>query len=70
MAVGAIIEAPQAEAILANGQADLIAIAREVLADPNWAYHAAQRLGLENPFSVLPKQYGFYLERRAQVLED
>ncbi len=70
MAVGAILDGPQAEAILAAGQADLIAIGREALADPNWAYHAARTLGLADPYAVLPKQYGFYLERRASVLED
>jgi 2,4-dienoyl-CoA reductase-like NADH-dependent reductase (Old Yellow Enzyme family) len=69
MAVGAIIDGPQAEAILAEGKADLIAIAREMLADPNWTYHAAVALGLVEPWSVLPNQYGFYLERRAAVLE-
>jgi 2,4-dienoyl-CoA reductase-like NADH-dependent reductase (Old Yellow Enzyme family) len=69
MAVGAILDGPQAEAILADGKADLIAIAREMLADPNWAYHAAATLDMPEPWSVLPKQYGFYLERRAAVLE-
>jgi len=69
MAVGAILDGPQAEAILEAGKADLIAVAREMLADPNWAYHAAVAVGLPNPWSVLPKQYGFYLERRATVLE-
>lgn len=70
MAVGAIIDGPQAEAILKAGEADLIAIGREALADPNWAYHAAKALGLADPCAVLPRQYGFYLERRALVLED
>jgi len=69
MAVGAILDGPQAEAILQENKADLIAIAREMIADPNWAYHAAEALGMEMPWSVLPPQYGFYLERRAAVLE-
>jgi 2,4-dienoyl-CoA reductase-like NADH-dependent reductase (Old Yellow Enzyme family) len=69
MAVGAILDGPQAEAILQRGQADLVAIGREMLADPNWTYHAALALGLADPYAVLPKQYGFYLERRAKVLE-
>lgn len=70
MAVGAILDGPQAEAVLTAGQADLIAVARETLADPNWVYHAARALKVANPYAVLPKQYGFYLERRALVLED
>ena len=69
MAVGAILDGPQAEAILERGQADLIAIGREFLADPNWAYHAALATGVADPYAVLPKQYGFYLERRSKVLE-
>ena len=69
MAVGAILDGPQAEEILQKGEADLIAIGREMLADPNWAYHAAVDLGLPKPWSVLPPEYAFYLERRAAVLE-
>ena len=69
LAVGTILDGPQAEAILQSGAADLIAIGREMLADPNWAYHAAVDLGLEKPWSVLPPEYAFYLERRAGVLE-
>jgi len=69
MAVGAILDGPQAEAILAGGKADLIAIGREFMADPNWCLHAAEALELANPFAVLPEQYAFYLERRAAVLE-
>ncbi len=69
MAVGAILDGPQAEAILSRGMADLVAIGREMLADPNWAYHAADALGVADPYAVLPRYYGFYLERRAKVLE-
>lgn len=69
MAVGAILDGRQAETILRNGDADLIAIGREMLADPSWAYHAAVDLGVAEPWKVLPPEYGFYLERRAGVLE-
>jgi 2,4-dienoyl-CoA reductase-like NADH-dependent reductase (Old Yellow Enzyme family) len=69
MAVGAILDGRQAEAIVAEGKADLVAIGREMLADADWAYHAGLALGLDNPHAVLPPQYGFYLERRARVLE-
>ena len=69
MAVGAIIDAHQAEAVLQEGRADLIAIAREMMADASWIYRAAQELGLENPHGVLPPQYAFHLERRAGVLD-
>ncbi len=69
MAVGAILEGPQAERILTEGKADLVAIGRELMVDPNWCLSAAVALGVENPFSVLPMPYSFYLERRAKVLE-
>jgi 2,4-dienoyl-CoA reductase-like NADH-dependent reductase (Old Yellow Enzyme family) len=45
MAVGLITEPEQAEAILAEGKADLVALARGMLYDPRWAWHAAAKLG-------------------------
>jgi len=44
-AVGLITEASQANEIVANGQADLVLLAREMLRDPYWALHAAEELG-------------------------
>jgi 2,4-dienoyl-CoA reductase-like NADH-dependent reductase (Old Yellow Enzyme family) len=46
-AVGMIVNSKQAEAIVAEGKADMIAIARAFLDDPHWAWHAAQTLGAE-----------------------
>lgn len=45
IAVGLITTAGQAEAILENGEADAIALARAVLYDPRWPWHAAAELG-------------------------
>jgi 2,4-dienoyl-CoA reductase-like NADH-dependent reductase (Old Yellow Enzyme family) len=45
IAVGLITEAQQAEGIIAHGEADLIAIARGMLYDPRWPWHAAAQLG-------------------------
>ena len=45
MAVGLITEAQQAEAIVATGQADFVALARGMLYDPRWGWHAAAALG-------------------------
>ena len=45
LAVGLITEAEQAEAIVASGQADLVALARAMLFDPRWPWHAAAQLG-------------------------
>jgi NADPH2 dehydrogenase len=43
--VGMIVNAKQADAIVAEGKADMIALARAVLDDPHWGWHAAQDLG-------------------------
>jgi 2,4-dienoyl-CoA reductase-like NADH-dependent reductase (Old Yellow Enzyme family) len=45
MAVGLITEAQQAEQIVASGKADLVALARAMLYDPRWPWHAAAELG-------------------------
>ncbi len=50
-AVGLIARARQAEAILAAGRADYVAIARAFLFDPRWAWHAAIELGDETYFA-------------------
>jgi 2,4-dienoyl-CoA reductase-like NADH-dependent reductase (Old Yellow Enzyme family) len=68
MAVGLILEAHQAEAILQAGQADLIAIGRQALFNPNWALHAELALDVENEFASWPVQAGWWLERRQRSL--
>src|SRR5690606_13784277 len=45
VAVGLISEPEHAEAIVANGDADLVALARAMLYDPRWPWHAAAALG-------------------------
>jgi 2,4-dienoyl-CoA reductase-like NADH-dependent reductase (Old Yellow Enzyme family) len=47
MAVGMITRARQAEQIVAEGRADLVAIARAMMDDPRWAWHAARELGAQ-----------------------
>jgi len=44
IAVGLITEAQQAEQIVAGGRADLVALARAMLYDPRWPWHAAAQL--------------------------
>ena len=70
MAVGLIVHAAQAEAILQSGQADLIALARELLYNPNWAVDAAQKLGVDPKFTMLPPAYQYWLERRAATVPE
>ena len=47
MAVGLITEAKQAEEIVASGKADMVTLARGMLYDPRWGWHAAAELGGE-----------------------
>lgn len=47
MAVGLITEAEQAEAVLQQGDADAVALARAMLFDPRWPWHAAAKLGAQ-----------------------
>ncbi|MGD9942444.1 MAG: NADH:flavin oxidoreductase/NADH oxidase [Burkholderiaceae bacterium] len=63
MAVGLIREAAQADAIVRQGRADLVAIAREALWNPNWPMSAAGELGLD-PFRDVPVNYSLFLRRR------
>lgn len=67
MAVGVILDGPQAEAILQAGQADLIAIGREALTDPHWALHAAQALGVDPDWRQWPPSYGWWLQLRERI---
>ena len=66
MAVGLIIHGDQAEQILQNGKADLIAIGREILSNPNWPMDAALKLGVDGPFQKVPPQFGHWLAVRAR----
>ncbi|MFZ2491036.1 MAG: NADH:flavin oxidoreductase/NADH oxidase [Thermoanaerobaculia bacterium] len=53
-AVGLITEAQQAEAILRDGSADAVLLARQFLRDPYWPLHAARELGADVEW---PSQY-------------
>jgi len=54
MAVGLITEPQQAEDIVASGKADMVALARGMLWNPHWAWHAAATLGAQ---VEAPRQY-------------
>ena len=72
MAVGLIIGPHQAEAALEAGDADLIAIGREAMNNPNWALMARGILepgSTEEVFACWPPQHGWWMEKRAAVLE-
>jgi 2,4-dienoyl-CoA reductase-like NADH-dependent reductase (Old Yellow Enzyme family) len=54
VAVGLITSFDHAEAIIANGDADFIALARTILYNPRWPWHAAAHLGAR---AKAPPQY-------------
>ena len=53
-AVGMIVEPHQANAVIASGKADMVAMARAFLDDPRWVWHAADALGAT---AACPPQY-------------
>ncbi|KQS63989.1 NADH:flavin oxidoreductase/NADH oxidase [Modestobacter sp. Leaf380] len=66
MAVGLLTEPAQAEAVLATGQADLVALARAAQDDPNWPLHAAREL--TGSYDAWPVQSGPRLASRDRLL--
>jgi 2,4-dienoyl-CoA reductase-like NADH-dependent reductase (Old Yellow Enzyme family) len=66
MAVGLVVDARQAEAVVATGQADLVAVAREAQDDPNFAVHAAREL--TGAYETYPVQAGPRLAARERLL--
>ncbi|MFT6676136.1 MAG: 2,4-dienoyl-CoA reductase-like NADH-dependent reductase (Old Yellow Enzyme family) [Sulfitobacter sp.] len=68
MAVGLIHEPKAAAALIAEGHADLVALAREALNDPNWPQHARATLGADPlDFDLWPVQAGHWLRNRARA---
>lgn len=69
MAVGLIVHADQAETILQDGKADLIAIAREAMFNPNWPMDAAIKLGASPTSASTPPAVDFWLQKRAASVD-
>ena len=68
MAVGFLWSPEFCESLIATGQADMIALARELLDDPNWSLHAAAQLGQDHEFAKWPIESGWWLQKRARLL--
>ena len=68
MAVGFIWDPEAASAIVEGGQADLVALAREVLSDPNWTLRAAEALGRDEGFGLWKPEFGWWLNRRDRLV--
>ncbi len=67
MAVGVIIDPQQAEDILQDGRADLVALGREIMYNPFWPLHAAQALGADPESEMWPRQYAWAVKRRGEI---
>lgn len=67
IAVGNINTADLAESILQKGQADLVAIARELLWNPDLPAHMALELGMPDAYGLMPEEYAHRLRRRDEV---
>ena len=67
MAVGVIVDPKQAENILTDEKADLIAMGRELMYNPFWLLHAAQVLGVDPDFNLWPEQYRWGVNRRSKI---
>ncbi len=70
IAVGLIRTPHLAEEILQSGKADLIAVAREALFQPNWANQTALELAGGTAWDLWPEQFGWWLKRRARQQKD
>lgn len=57
-AVGLITQPDQANQIIEQEQADLVMLAREMMRDPYWPFHAAKTLGFDQ-VQTLPKKYTY-----------
>ena len=67
IAVGLIRDAAHAESVLQQGSADLIALGREMLWNPNWPAQAAVELSGTEGWKRWPEQFGWWLERRDRL---
>lgn len=72
MAVGMIVDARQAEAVIASGQADIVALGHSALRDPMFPLHAQRLLGAidpVHPYADWNVQAGWWLEGRESKLQ-
>lgn len=70
VAVGLILTPEQANDIVDSGQADIVAIGREALANPNWPNTALTRLDDKGSYEYWPPNAGWWLDKRASILRD
>jgi len=69
MAVGFLWDAKVCEEAVSSGQADMVALARELLLDPNWPNRVAAELGADGSHSLWPMESGWWLMKRDRLCE-
>jgi 2,4-dienoyl-CoA reductase-like NADH-dependent reductase (Old Yellow Enzyme family) len=66
MAPGLVTEPRHAEALLQQGDIDLVAMARELMYSSDWPAHAARALGVPNYLELFPPEFTLRLKLRAE----
>ncbi len=69
MAVGFLWDADVCDAIIREERADMIALARELLDDPNWPLHTAAKLDADEGHAMWSVEAGWWLMRRDRLLQ-
>ena len=69
MAVGFLWDAKVCEDVISSGQADMVALARELLLDPNWPNRVSAELGADSDHSLWPPEAGWWLMKRERLCE-
>ena len=68
MGVGFLWDPEFCEKLVEGGSVDMIALARELLDDPNWPLHAAKSLGINKDHELAPIEAGWWLMKRDRLL--
>ncbi|TQV82110.1 NADH:flavin oxidoreductase/NADH oxidase [Denitrobaculum tricleocarpae] len=69
MGVGFLWDPEVAQAAIADGTVDMVALARELLDNPNWTLHAARSLGEDKDYGFWKPQFGWWLNKRQRLLD-
>ncbi len=69
MAVGFLWDPQTCDEAVAQGRVDMVALARELLDDPNRPLHAAACLGADWGHAMWPPKMGWWLMKRARLVE-
>ncbi len=67
MTVGFLWEPETCAALIDEGRVDMLALARELLDDPNWPLHVARGLGIDPNRALWHEESGWWLNKRDRV---